>query len=135
VKLLWSRLKVNKAKTAVAPVWNWKFLGYRVWAGPKGEVRLSVAKEAIRHYKQRIRRSMEQVIEELREYVPGQPTLMTWVFPACTDLNFSNRSVRTRMPGGVAGVLGIIPGPYADSAKLLASRCIMFLKRRRWCCE
>ena len=31
------------------------------------------------------------------------------------NLNFSNRPVRTRMPGGVAGVPGvIIRGPYAD---------------------
>jgi hypothetical protein len=31
------------------------------------------------------------------------------------NLNFSNRPVRTRMPGGVAGVPGVmIRGPYAD---------------------
>jgi hypothetical protein len=36
---------------------------------------------------------------------PGQPR----------NLNFSNRPVRTRMPGGVAGVPGVmIRGPYAD---------------------
>jgi prevent-host-death family protein len=29
-------------------------------------------------------------------------------------LNFSNRPVRTRMPGGVAGVPAIVRGPYAD---------------------
>jgi len=49
-----------------------------------------------------------------------------WPFPSATstswaspdwprNLNFSNRPVRTRMPGGVAGVLEkIIRGPYAD---------------------
>ena len=33
------------------------------------------------------------------------------------NLNFSNRPVRTRMPGGVAGVPGVmIRGPYADQS-------------------
>jgi hypothetical protein len=38
------------------------------------------------------------------------------VFPIWPrNLNFSNRPVRTRMPGGVAGVPGVmIRGPYAD---------------------
>ena len=30
------------------------------------------------------------------------------------DLNFSNRPVRTRMPGGVAGAQLILAAPYAD---------------------
>jgi len=30
------------------------------------------------------------------------------------DLNFSNRPVRTRMPGGVAGAQPIMAAPYAD---------------------
>jgi len=29
--------------------------------------------------------------------------LTDWAYPACLDLNYSNRPVRTRMPGGVAG--------------------------------
>ena len=40
----------------------------------------------------------------------------SWVSPGWPrNLNFSNRPVRTRMPGGVAGVPGVmIRGPYAD---------------------
>jgi len=46
----------------------------------------------------------------------GARTSTSWVslgWPR--DLNFPNRPVRTRMPGGVAGVPGVmIRGPYAD---------------------
>jgi len=35
-------------------------------------------------------------------------------FPAYADLNFSNRPVRTRMPGGVGGVRSSLTGPYPD---------------------
>ena len=35
--------------------------------------------------------------------------------PVSHDLNFSNRPVRTRMPGGVAGVPPKMGGPYADT--------------------
>ena len=31
------------------------------------------------------------------------------------DLNFSNRPVRTRMPGGVAGAQPLMAAPYADA--------------------
>ena len=37
-----------------------------------------------------------------------------WVYPVSVDLNFSNRAVRTRMPGGVAGERSIQVRPYAD---------------------
>jgi group II intron reverse transcriptase/maturase len=73
------RLKVNEAKSAVAPVWGRKFLGYCLWAAPKGEVRRAVAKEALQRYKQRIRQitrrqtgcSMLQIAQNLRDYLPG----------------------------------------------------------------
>jgi len=32
----------------------------------------------------------------------------------CHDLKLSNRPVRIRMPGGVAGVQPIMAAPYAD---------------------
>jgi len=32
----------------------------------------------------------------------------------CPDLKLSNRPVRTRMPGGVAGVQPTMAAPYAD---------------------
>jgi hypothetical protein len=33
------------------------------------------------------------------------------------DLNFTNRPVRTRLPGGVAGAAGVTRRPYADCAQ------------------
>ena len=40
---------------------------------------------------------------------------MTLVSRDSHDLNFSNRPVRTRMPGGVAGAQSIMAAPCADS--------------------
>ena len=72
-------LKVNDAKTAVASAYGRKFLGYCLWAAPRGEVRRAVASQAIATYKRRIRRltrrtsgrSLAEVADELRGYVPG----------------------------------------------------------------
>ncbi len=73
------KLTVNEAKTAVGIVFGRKFLGYclRRWSG--GFVKIAVAPKAIETFKDRIRaitrrmggRSMEQVAELLREYMPG----------------------------------------------------------------
>ena len=71
-------LKVNEAKTAVAPVRGRKFLGYCMRpakAGPK----LAVAPQALDKLRERVRqltrrsrgRSLEQVAADLRAYVPG----------------------------------------------------------------
>lgn len=72
-------LKVNEAKTAVARATGRKFLGYALWRAAGGEVKRSVAAKAIDTFKQRIRqitrrtggRSLSEVAEELRGYVPG----------------------------------------------------------------
>jgi RNA-directed DNA polymerase len=72
-------LKVNESKTAVAPVWGRKFLGYCFWAASKGEVRRAVADEAMARLRERIRQltrrmrgcSLEQIAADLRDYVPG----------------------------------------------------------------
>ena len=72
-------LKVNEAKTAVAPVWGRKFLGYCLRAAPRGEVKRAVALQALDKLRDRIRqltsgtrgRSLEQIAEDLRSYVPG----------------------------------------------------------------
>ena len=72
-------LKVNEAKTAVAPVWGRKFLGYCLRRGPKGQVKLAVAVQAQDKLRHRLRqitkrnrgRSMERVVQELKDYVPG----------------------------------------------------------------
>lgn len=72
-------LKINEAKSAVASALKRKFLGYAFWHGPGGEVRCRVAPQALANFKQRIRemtrrssgRSMPQIAEQLRGYVPG----------------------------------------------------------------
>ena len=72
-------LKVNEAKTAVGPARDRKFLGYCLWAGPRGEIKRAVHAKAIDTYKARIRRltrrssgrSLEEVAAQLRAYMPG----------------------------------------------------------------
>ena len=72
-------LKINESKSAVASAFGRKFLGYSLWAAPKGEVKRAVSKKAITAFKQRVRqltrrcggRSMTEVIEPLRGYVLG----------------------------------------------------------------
>jgi RNA-directed DNA polymerase len=73
------RLVVNEGKTAVAPVFGRNFLGYclRRWSG--NTVKLAVSPKALKTFKERVRtitqrvggRSMAQVAEELRKYLPG----------------------------------------------------------------
>ena len=70
---------MNEAKTAVAGAFGRKFLGFRFWGAPGGEVKRAVAGQALQTFKQRIRRitgrvcgcSLGQVAEELRRYLPG----------------------------------------------------------------
>lgn len=72
-------LKVNDAKTAVAPASGRKFLGFTFWYGSEGQVKCRVADKAKETYKQRIRqltrrsggRSLPEVVERLRTYMPG----------------------------------------------------------------
>ena len=72
-------LKVNEAKTAVAPASGRKFLSFSFWYGPGGQVKCRVADKAKETYKQRIRqltrrsggRSLPDVVERLRTYMPG----------------------------------------------------------------
>jgi group II intron reverse transcriptase/maturase len=72
-------LKVNESKTAVAAVWGRKFLGYCLWSAPQGVAKLAVARQVLHKLHVRIRqltrrargRSLEQVAEDLRGYVPG----------------------------------------------------------------
>lgn len=73
------RLRVNEEKSAVARVWNRKFLGYSFWVAAGGVVKRRVAPKALEEMKQRVRqitrrnggRSMEQVTKELGTYVRG----------------------------------------------------------------
>ena len=73
------KLQVNEAKTAVGLVFGRKFLGYcfRRWTG--NTVKIAVAPKALSTFKDRVRkitsrnggRSMTQVAEQLRDYLPG----------------------------------------------------------------
>jgi group II intron reverse transcriptase/maturase len=72
-------LKVNTAKTAVTRATGRKFLGYELWLSAGTQVKRAVARQAEASFKQRIRdltrrsggRSLPEVAERLRQYVPG----------------------------------------------------------------
>jgi RNA-directed DNA polymerase len=72
-------LKVNEAKTSVGPVFGRKFLGYCLRRWSENTVKLAVAPKALETFRQRVRlitrraggRSMRQVSEQLRLYLPG----------------------------------------------------------------
>ncbi|QDU68474.1 Group II intron-encoded protein LtrA [Planctomycetes bacterium Pla86] len=73
------RLRINEAKSAVAPAWDRPFLGYSMWVAPGKTVRLRVARKALDKMKDRVRqitrrhagRSLSHVIGELRSYLLG----------------------------------------------------------------
>ena len=72
-------LKVNESKTAVGPTFGRKFLGYCFRRWSSNTVKIAVAPKALETFKHRIReitcrsggRSLEQVAEQLRRYLPG----------------------------------------------------------------
>lgn len=73
------RLKVNTAKSAVASVFQRKFLGYSFWVAPGGTIKRRVADKAKATFKERVRQltrrsggcSLEEVVRKLRIYVLG----------------------------------------------------------------
>ena len=73
------RLKINPAKSAVAPVFERKFLGFSFRIDSTGKVRRKVAKQALQSLKTKVKaitrrnggRSVRQVIEELTSYLIG----------------------------------------------------------------
>ncbi|WP_429549130.1 group II intron reverse transcriptase/maturase [Paraburkholderia youngii] len=73
------RLKVNETKSAVASVFGRQFLGYSLWVASGGVIKRKVAAKPLLAFKRRIReltgrnggRSMKDVVERLRPYVPG----------------------------------------------------------------
>jgi RNA-directed DNA polymerase len=73
------RLKVNQAKSAVASVFQRKFLGFSFWVAAGGKIKRRVAAKAMATFKHRVRkltwrsggRSLEQEVERLRSYVLG----------------------------------------------------------------
>lgn len=72
-------LKVNDAKTAVAPATGRKFLGYSLWRSAGDRIKCAVAGKALETFKQRIReltrrsggRKLPEIAERLRAYMPG----------------------------------------------------------------
>jgi group II intron reverse transcriptase/maturase len=73
------RLRVNDEKSAVDLATTRKILGYSMWIGPGRTVKLRVAGKALTAMKDRVRRitgrsrgrSLNQIILDLREYLPG----------------------------------------------------------------
>lgn len=73
------RLKVNEDKSAVAKVWDRKFLGYSFWVAKGRVVKRRAAPNALKVFKQRIRRitgrnggkSLASVVAEIRTYLLG----------------------------------------------------------------
>lgn len=73
------RLRINDAKSAVARVWDRKFLGFSFWVAPRKQVRVRIADRALGAMKERVRRltrrtcgqSLEQITQELRAYLLG----------------------------------------------------------------
>jgi hypothetical protein len=72
-------LRVNESKTAVVSVWGRKFLGYCFRVVPQGAVKRVVVAKVLQTLRERIQaltrrtrgRSLEQIAEDLRGYVPG----------------------------------------------------------------
>jgi len=73
------RLRVNETKSAVAPPWGRKFLGYRFLVTRDGRVKRGIASQALKAMKDRVRaitwrsggRSLRSVAAQLRDYLPG----------------------------------------------------------------
>ena len=73
------KLRVNVAKSAVAPVWERSFLGFSFWRAPGKIVKCRVAPKALKAMKERVRaitarsggRSVAFVATELRKYLAG----------------------------------------------------------------
>lgn len=73
------KLRVNPAKSAVAPAWQRSFLGYSFWIAPGKLVKRRVAPKALVAMKERVReitsrnggRSLTQVVALLRSYLVG----------------------------------------------------------------
>ena len=73
------KLQVNVAKSAVAPVWERSFLGFRFWRAPGKIVKCRVAPKALTAMKERVReitarcggRRVTFVATELRKYLVG----------------------------------------------------------------
>jgi group II intron reverse transcriptase/maturase len=73
------RLRINEAKSAVARVWERKFLGFSFWVATGKQVRIRVSDKALGAMKGRVRRltrrtcgqNLERIVQDLRVYLIG----------------------------------------------------------------
>jgi group II intron reverse transcriptase/maturase len=73
------RLRINESKSAVARVWERKFLGFSFWVAPGKRIRIRVADQALAEMRERVRRltrrtrgrSLGQIAQDLRPYLLG----------------------------------------------------------------
>ncbi|MBN1320110.1 MAG: group II intron reverse transcriptase/maturase [Thermoleophilia bacterium] len=73
------RLQVNEAKSAVARVWDRKFLGFSFWVASGQKIHIRVADKALAAMKERIRRltrricgqRLVKIVQDLRTYLLG----------------------------------------------------------------
>jgi group II intron reverse transcriptase/maturase len=79
------RLQINEDKSAVARVWDRKFLGYSFWVAPGKKIKCRVAPKALEEMKNRVReitsrnggRMLRQVCENLGVYLRGWKNYFT----------------------------------------------------------
>jgi RNA-directed DNA polymerase len=96
------RLRVNEAKSAVAPVWERQFLGFSFRLAKGVEVRCRVARKALEAVRHRVReiarrgRSIQQVAEELRGYLTGWKAYFR-LTETPTDLRELDQWIRHRL--------------------------------------
>ena len=94
------RLRVNRAKSAVAAVWERKFLGYRLL----GDGRLGIAPGSIERFKDKVRKitrrnrrvKLERVIEELNRLTVGWVTYFR-LASAKGHLQWSDEWIRRKL--------------------------------------
>ena len=98
------RLKINPEKSAVAPVFERKFLGFSFRIDSTGKVRRKVAKRALQSLKAKVKaiarrnggRSVRQVIEELASYLIGWRSYFRFAEEP-GDLDALDRWIRRRL--------------------------------------
>jgi group II intron reverse transcriptase/maturase len=73
------KLKINPQKSAVAEVWERKFLGYSLWKGRDQKVRFGISPQSIQRFKEKVKeqtrrscgKNLDQVVEKLNGQLRG----------------------------------------------------------------
>lgn len=92
------KLKVNEAKSAVDLATRRKLLGYSMWRGPKGAVKLRVAPKTLKVMKEKVReitrrnggRSTQKAVEDLGPIYRGGRITSPWRKPQRFSENWTN---------------------------------------------